>query len=849
MYKYLEKVQKPYQYIGQEHNITTKDLGAAEYKFCLAFPDAYEVGISNIGLQILYKILNDLDGVVCDRAYTPLRDMGDMLKQTQQLLLSKENYAPLNTFDCIGFTLQYELGYTNVLYMLDLASIPLRSHLRTNNDPLIIAGGPCALNPEPMAEFIDAFVIGEGEEVLVEVAALLKKAKHHKQDRSLTLQKLAQIDGVYVPGLYEPNYNKDGSFDKLKQLTKIAPKLVTRRVIKDLDTAPIPTKPITPAIRPVHDRISIEIQRGCTRSCRFCQAGYIYRPRRERSNQIIAQAVEESIENTATHDIGLLSLSSADYKELHSLMTEILKKNNKDNLAVSLPSTRLEALRPEYLDLLKEERRNGFTIAPEAGSQRLRNVINKNFTEQEIIDTAKLIFENGWSQVKMYFMIGHPTETDEDVIAIGKLANAVYEQCSSIKGKKLITVSVSNFVPKPHTPFQWHMQIDENEIRRKQKLIRSSIRYHRNIKFKGHNPDQSYAEGLLSRGDRRCAEIIENVYKKGANFDSWSDLYDIEIWKNAISEYAETNQVNLHLLGTNERPYENRLPWHRIHSGIHPKFFKNEMTKAIYGIATEDCSFSACHECGLCNEKNGLEPIVKPTALAEQTQNTSPIPENEVTQIYRFQFTKMHEARFISNLDLQKLMVRNFTLAGLRVAFDNGLTSRPKINLASALSIGIESKCELMDIELKTDHLNQSHLEKINQKLPNGVKLLTFTKVQNHDLPLHKLVQASSFQLSSKNITSSPKLYEELIEKAKSQDKLIVLNRRKTKSGDWKHSEIDIKQNLCGIQLADGDVIFSLKCDNGQNINPSLITKALEALGSESLNEFKILKIGNELMN
>ncbi len=850
-YRDIGTVQKPYQYIGHEDNAYRKDFDSARVRLCLAFPDAYEIGMSNVGMQILYHVVNEQPDFMADRVYAPLADMGAMLRKTGQTLKSREAERDLRDFDVVGFTLQYELCYTNVLYMLDLGGVPRRASARGEGDPLIMAGGPCVFNPEPVAAFFDFFVIGEGEEVLVEVMDNLAAAKKRRLSRAETLLSLSRLRGVYVPTQYTPVYRDDGRFVKLARGDD-APKWVERRIIKDLDKVPYPTRPVTPAITPVHERVAVEIQRGCTRSCRFCQAGYVYRPRRERDPRRVLDIIEKSVASTGITDIGLLSLSSADYSHIHPLMKEVISRYKDKHLSVSLPSTRLEALDESYLEVLKEERRSGFTIAPEAGSQRLRNVINKNFTEEEVVETARMLFRNGWQHVKMYFMIGQPTETDQDVIAIAELANAVIRRSTDIGGARRVTVSVSNFVPKPHTPFQWHEQITHQEIVRKQKLIKEHIQYKAQISFRGHAAANSIAEGLLARGDRRTADLVERAYDKGAIFDSWQDRFDLARWLDAACELQGETGHDFVEDGLRGRDLAERLPWHRIYSGIHPKFFKNEYEKAVYGIATEDCSFAACHDCGLCNDKTDVKPLIhkNPVPVIGQPRSVpaeAPIPAGPAA-VYRFQYEKHGPAVYVATLDLQQILSRAFQRAGLPVAFDGGIRPRPMLSMGAALPLGVSSRCELFDITLNTELAADDVLARVNRRLPEHLQLLTGTRLEPRSPGISKLVRAMSYEVRLDDLVSSQNSREALLVRVQtllSHDKILVSRERKGKGGEVRASVVDLKHSLEAL-IASGDhVRFTLYAPDGQGVSPHLLLDALlEGGHAEANRQIPIHKTG-----
>ncbi|MFH0821434.1 MAG: TIGR03960 family B12-binding radical SAM protein, partial [Pseudomonadota bacterium] len=509
----LVGAQKPTRYIGAEINMIRKDPSQVKLRVALAFPDAYEVGMSHLGLKVLYSIVNNRPELAAERVFAPWTDMERLMRSRNLTLCTLESGSPLRDFDLVGFSLQYELCAATVLMMLDLGRIPLRSKERTASDPLIIAGGPIAANPLPLSPFIDAFVIGDGEEVILEIADLLVDLKGRDDSRDARLRALHDVPGVYVPQLHETG------------------RRVTRRVCVDLDKAPYPTAPIVPFCETVHDRVGFEVARGCTRGCRFCQAGILYRPVRERSIQCILSGIRESLKNTGWEEVSLLSLSTGDYSGIKSLVRRAAAEFGRDMVALSLPSLRTETLDEEVAEAIRSVRKTGFTLAPEAGTDRLRRVINKGNTEEDLERSVKTAFRQGWQGVKLYFMIGLPTEQDEDVDGIARL---IAKASKWTRGGKL-TASVSTFVPKPHTPFQWAEQLSMEETRRRQRLIGRFFRGGR-VRVKFHDARTTYLEGILARGDQALADVIESAYRKGARFDGWEECFNLDRWMEAFAE-------------------------------------------------------------------------------------------------------------------------------------------------------------------------------------------------------------------------------------------------------------------------------------------------------------------------
>ena len=591
----LIEVTKPSRYLGLEINSIKKDPSEVKLKVALAFPDVYEVGMSYLGWQILYSVLNKREDIMAERVYAPWPDFGNKLKEKKIPLYSLESGLPLKEFDIIGFTLQYELSYTNILYMLDLAGIPFYSDKRDKDMPILIAGGPCAFNPEPVAPFFDAIVIGDGEEVILEICDLIKEKKRllHKNE---LLNELSEIEGVYIPSFFEVKYFKDGSIKEIIPL-KENYRIIKKRVLFDLDKAHYPTKQIVPLTRIIHDRLNIEIARGCTRGCRFCQAGIIYRPVREKSKEKIISILKEGLKKTGYDEVSLSSLSVGDYQGINELISDVILYLEKHKVAISLPSLRVNSIKDELLSHIKKVRSVGFTIAPEAGSQRLRNLINKDLSEEEIINSAEKVFQWGFNSLKLYFMIGLPGENYDDLIEIVKLIRKILSRVKVIKGRKRITVNISNFVPKPHTPFQWICQLPCDELIKRQKFLKDMLRPLK-IKFKWQDCHVSEVEGIFARGDRRLSNVLERAYTLGCYFDGWTELFKYERWQKVLSD------SDINITKYNNYDFSTIFPWDHLHTGVKRDFLWTEYKKAMNTILTPDCRTSICNDCGLCNEYN-----------------------------------------------------------------------------------------------------------------------------------------------------------------------------------------------------------------------------------------------------
>ena len=595
----LSQVQKPARYTGGEFGSIIKADEETEVSIALAFPDIYEVGMSYLGFKILYHILNKEEGVAAERVYAPWVDMEAKMHENALPLTSLETGKILRDFDFVGFTLQYELSYTNILNMLDLGNIPLFTKDRTDEDPFVIAGGPCVYNPEPLADFIDFFIIGEGEEIMVELMNAYKNWQNEGclGGRQGFLERAVRIDGIYVPSFYHVDYLADGTVEKVVPVNPAAPAVVKKRVVKDLNTISYPNAPIVPFGEIVHDRIMLEVFRGCTRGCRFCHAGMVYRPVRERKPELLKQLARELVNNTGYNEISLVSLSTADYSCLAPLIHDLIAELKNEKVSVSLPSLRVDSFSVDLAKEVQEVRKSGLTFAPEAGSQRMRDVINKGVTEEDLLKAVGAAFESGWSSVKLYFMIGLPGETDEDVLAIAELAKAVQYKYFQIKGHRgaKVTVSVSSFVPKPYTPFQWKGQDEIEEIRRKQMLLKDALKV-KNITYQYHDAVTSVIEGVFARGDRRLGKALYLAWQNGAKFDGWSEHFSYKRWLDAISECG----LDKAFYANRDREENEVFPWEHIQPAVNRAFLWNEYQKSLRAELTEDCRHANCSGCGVC---------------------------------------------------------------------------------------------------------------------------------------------------------------------------------------------------------------------------------------------------------
>lgn len=592
----LLSVQKPGRYTGGEMGSIVKNKENVDVRFAFCFPDVYEIGMSHLGMKILYSQFNARDDIWCERVFAPWIDFEAVMRENNIPLFALESRDPISEFDIIGFTMQYEMSYTNVLNMLDLAGLKLRSAERESLSPLVVAGGPCVCNPEPIAEFVDLFFLGEGEEVDLELIDLYKDFKSRGGTKRDFLKAAAKIEGVYVPSLYDISYNPDGTVNSITPVGD-TPKTVKKRIIKDLDNCHYPDNFVTPYIDIVHDRVTQEIFRGCIRGCRFCQAGYIYRPVREKSVETINSQAKALCEHTGYDEISLSSLSTSDYRKIEPLLNSMLTWCNESEISIALPSLRIDNFSDELLEKISAIRKSGLTFAPEAGTQRLRDVINKNVTEDEVLNTCKTAFAGGYTSVKLYFMLGLPTETDEDLRGIidlaQKIVDAYYALPTRQKGKAVnVSVSVSSFVPKPFTPFQYEPQDTVETIREKQQLLKSSISS-KKISLSYHDSSTSYLEGVLARGDRRLCDVLEIAYKNGCKFDSWSECFFLDKWLAAFEQVG----LDPHFYANRKREYGEKMPWSHLDYGITEEFLIRENKLAHCAVTTANCR-EKCAACG-----------------------------------------------------------------------------------------------------------------------------------------------------------------------------------------------------------------------------------------------------------
>ncbi len=750
--KLLPFVNKPGRYLGHEYNAIVKDWKQTLVRCVLIFPDLYEIGMSHQGLQILYHILNGQQQVLAERSYCPDRDMEKLLQQKNAPLTSLESDHALAEFDIIGFTLPYELCYSNIVTIMSLAGIPLWSQDRDETFPLILGGGSCSMNPEPVADFFDAILLGDGEEAIIEITTLVANAKDNKLSKAELLTQLATIKGLYIPSFFQTQYTAEGTISDIRALSSSSLN-VQRRVVADLSQIEHLKRPLVPNGKIVHDRLGVEIARGCTRGCRFCQAGIIYRPVRERSPEQIMDIAGCALGVSGFDELALLSLSTGDYSCIEPLLKQMMDTFASDYVSVSMPSMRVGTLTQAVMDQIKRVRKTGFTLAPEAGSERLRRVINKGITEDDLLTTCRDAFALGWKVMKFYFMIGLPTETEEDIEAIAELVKkAKQEADKGGRGRRQINVGVGTFVPKPHTPFQWERQISIDESRERIRRIKG-LMPRSGVNLKYHDPEQSFLEGVFSRGDRRLARLLEVAWQQGARLDGWSEHFNLGIWRTAAAECG----LNLDSFLRQREPAE-ILPWQHLHSGIDTAFLQAELAKALEEAYTPDCRYHGCQQCGLCDFKE-IKPLVHGRQRTEPDDMAAAVPTTTVSQTinesssagvenhckYNVIYSRTGDICFLGHLELLQLVFRALRRAGITTHFSQGFNPSPKISFGLALPVGTESLAEyfIMDLPAPLQSAEET-VAQLNSQLPPG---LMVQSVALHSGKVPQNLQ-SSYQLN-----------------------------------------------------------------------------------------------------
>lgn len=853
----LPHVSKPIQYVGEEVNAVHKPWPEMQVKVGLCFPDTYAVGMSHLGLHILYHSLNANSDVVAERLYAPDVDMEALMRVRNIPLFSLESHRAAADFDLLGFTLQYELSYSNILNMLSLAGIPLLAKDRPDHAPLVIAGGPCSCNPEPLADICELFVIGDGETVISQIIETYKAWKASGAGKQEFLKTVCKLPGIYVPSFYTVHYLESGQVTEILPISPEVPEVIERVIEPDLDAVAYPSAPILPYLKTVHDHLTLEVMRGCPRGCRFCQAGFIYRPQRERSLEHLLVLAKSLLGESGYSEVTLSSLSTGDYSQIVLLMTTMMQTCEALKVALSLPSMRVNTLTGEMAEIIRRVRKTGFTIAPEAGTQRLRDVINKGISEADILQTAEEAFRAGWDLLKLYFMIGLPTETDEDIEGLIDLAYRIQKSGKRLAKRKVkLHLAISSFVPKSHTPFQWDRMNSIDELRRKQEFVKQRVRQ-RAIQLKWHHVQASYLEGVFARGDRRLGQVLCEAHSLGCKFDGWTEHFNFSKWMEAFTRL----KIDPDGYVSREREEQEMLPWDHIHTGISKTFLWKERLKAFHGEGTPPCT-RHCRQCGLCHEDLHVIDSASDTTKMSQDTVSSPLDLKPFQQEegkavsspaksfrVRAMYSKTGLLRFLSHLDLARVFQRAVSRVKAPLAYSQGFHPHPQIAFGPALPVGTEGLREYVDFFFTEAVDVDFFVNTMNNTLPSGVELR-----EAHPVDLKAPSLSSSLKGSTFRVFVSKVLVEEgytvqyfthYLQDFFRQDVYLV-NKFKKRT-----EPIDIKPFISVLKLTPGEeglpcLQMSLRAHLNVMIKPEEVLHQVFDMPYEKVLDCQIIRVSME---